>query len=244
MIQNISAQIDTEDIQKQKFIKILSSIFTKQNIFLYIISFMVSMVNCGGSISPFGLAMLAAASSNMVPIGGIYVSTLLGTLLRFGPDGFLNYILTSLVFIVMMLIFKPKYKMLDDSKVKNGKFVVLAVFSVELIKLIFNKFMIYDLLMVISITTTTYIFYKIFANSLIVIKDYGIKKAFAIEEVVGASLLLAIAFSSFGNLSVFGLEIRNILCILLVLILGWKNGILLGTTSGVTIRCSNRDNIR
>lgn len=67
------------------------------------------------------------------------------------------------------------------------------------------------------------------------IKDYKIKAAFSIEEVVGASLIFAIATAAFGDFSIFGMQLRNILSILIVLILGWKNGILLGATSGVTI---------
>ena len=48
-------------------------------------------------------------------------------------------------------------------------------------------------------------------------------------------MLLAISVGAFGELSVFGFGIRNILSILIVMVLGWKNGILVGTTSGVTI---------
>ncbi|MCI8352584.1 MAG: hypothetical protein HFJ58_03095 [Clostridia bacterium] len=88
--------------------------------------------------------------------------------------------------------------------------------------------MVYDLLVAIGIAISSYIFYKIFANSIIVINEFGIKKAFAIEEVIGASILLAIAASSFRELSIFGFEIRTILSILIVLVLGWKNGVLVG----------------
>ena len=52
---------------------------------------------------------------------------------------------------------------------------------------------------------------------------------------MGASLLLAISVTCFGDLNVFGFSIRNILSILIVLVLGWKNGVLVGTTAGVTI---------
>ena len=95
--------------------------------------------------------------------------------------------------------------------------------------------MIYDLLLSVGIAISSYIFYKIFANSLIVINEFGIKKAFSIEEVIGASILLAICASSFRNLSIFGFEIKTILSILIVLVLGWKNGVLVGATTGITI---------
>ena len=81
----------------------------------------------------------------------------------------------------------------------------------------------------------TYIFYKIFSNSITVIRQAGVKKVFSIEEVMGTSLLLAIAFTALGDTTIFGYNLKNILSILLVLILGWKNGILVGATSGITI---------
>ena len=92
-----------------------------------------------------------------------------------------------------------------------------------------------DLLSYITFAILSVVFYKIFVNSLIVIKEFKEKSSFSIEEVIGASLLLSIAISALGDLSIFELSIKNILSILIVLTLGWKNGILIGTTSGVTI---------
>lgn len=106
---------------------------------------------------------------------------------------------------------------------------------VQIISMFFKEWMIYDVIQSIAISLCSFIFYKIFANSIIVIKEYQVKTAFSIEEVVGASMLFAIATSAFKGINIFGLHLQNILSILIVLILGWKNGILLGTTSGVTI---------
>ena len=85
------------------------------------------------------------------------------------------------------------------------------------------------------VSIVSYVFYKIFVNSLTVIREFGNKMAFSIEEIIGASLLLAICFTKFGSFAILGYELKNILSILLVLILGWKNGILVGATGGVTI---------
>lgn len=86
----------------------------------------------------------------------------------------------------------------------------------------------YDLFMGITLGVITYIFYKIFSNSLTTISEYGETKAFTVEEVVGAGLMLGIAVTAFKGLSIFGLEIKHILSILIVLVLGWKQGILIG----------------
>ena len=108
-------------------------------------------------------------------------------------------------------------------------------FLVQAFGMVFTGFLVYNLFSSILTGIITYIFYKIFANSLIVLKDFSIKNAFSIEEVIGASLILAIAVSAFGNIQIFGLDIREILSIIIILVLGWKHGIVLGATSGITI---------
>lgn len=239
MFQNISGQVDTEEIEKErtneKLKYIVQKLFSKQDIILYIIAFMISQVNCGQIVAPFGLAIFAATCSNSIPSAIVYLMTILGTWVGFGANGLLNYILTSLIFVGSFLIGRPKYKQTEEPKLKLGKYVFLSNLLVQIATLIWKEWMVYDIILAISVSLCNYIFYKIFANSIIAIKEYKIKAAFSVEEVVGASMILAIATAAFGNFSIFGLEVRNILSILIVLILGWKNGILLGTTSGVTI---------
>ena len=89
---------------------------------------------------------------------------------------------------------------------------------------------------------TTYIFYKIFVNSITVIIDFTTKRAFTIEEVMGTSLLLSITATAFESLDIFEFSISNILSILIVLVLGWKNGMLVGATGGITIGVVLRNN--
>ena len=136
----------------------------------------------------------------------------------------------------MVLVFKPWYEeKYKAERRKLGKYVLISTVSVQIIQMLFRGFLLYDLFLGIVTGVVTYIFYKIFANSLIVISEYDIKEAFTVEEVVGASLILSIATCAFGGLSIFNFQIKTVLSILIVLVLGWKQGILIGTTSGVTI---------
>ncbi len=222
------------DNKKRRIIN-LKNLFSVSDFILYAISFMVSMVSFKGEFAPFGLAMFAAVCSNRIPAGFVYIATSLGTLIGFGPGGFLNYLLATLLFIVMTLIFRPKFQEDRNEKQKLGLYVLISSFIVQVGKMFFTMFLVYDLLVSVVFAILTYIFYKIFANSITVIKDYGIKQAFTVEEVIGASLLLSIAIYSLHGLNIFGLSISNILSIMLVLFLGWKNGMLIGATSGITI---------
>ena len=65
---------EEEIIEKQnKTKRILKQIFTMQNTFIYILTFMISKVGFGTDVLPFGIAIFAAACSNMVPSAAVFV---------------------------------------------------------------------------------------------------------------------------------------------------------------------------
>ena len=246
MFQNISKESEQEfneeiKVNKKEEVKeIFKKLFTKQNIILYIITFMVSMVNISSdnvmfSITPFGIAIIAAALSSNMPVGIMYAISLISTFIKFGPNSLLTYILTTLVFFVTILIKRPKIQDEVNEQKRLGMHLFISTLIVQVVPMFFRSFILYELLTGVMLSISTYIFYKIFSNSITVIREVGIKKVFSIEEVIGTSLLLTIAFMALGNTAVFGYSVKNILSILLVLILGWKNGILVGATSGITI---------
>ena len=101
--------------------------------------------------------------------------------------------------------------------------------------MLFTTLKLSNVIFTVLLSIITYIFYKIFVNAIDVIYEYGEKKVFSIEELMGASLLLAIAITALEPINILGYSLKNVLCILIVLILGWKSGILVGTTGGVTI---------
>lgn len=246
MFQNITKDFEArneyneiKNNKNRKIKEIIKSAVKGQNLLLYIVAFMLSLVsgNIGLNYSIFALAIFAATSSNGIPIGILYVITMIGTLIKFQTEGLLSYLLTSFIFIIMILVFKPKKILAEyqNEKQKLGKFVFLSILIGQLIKLLFKTFLVYDLLISISAALIGYIFYKIFSKSIIVINEIRTKKIFSLEEVIGATLMVSIAATTLGNIEFIGLNIGNIISILLVLILGWKNGILIGTTSGVTV---------
>lgn len=244
MFQNISSKdMEGQEIkqeQKDSVKEILHRLFAKQNIILYTISFLISMVGLSSenvifSIVPFGLSFIAAALSNGQAVGIMYVLSLIGTFTKFGTNSFLTYFITSLVFFVLVLLIRPKLQDNVNEKKKIGMHLFFAVLLVQIVPVFFRTFIVYDALISIMLAITTYIFYKIFVSSILMIKEFDSKRAFTIEEVMGTSLLLAITISSFGKLSIFGFSVKNVLSILIVLILGWKNGVLVGATGGITI---------
>ena len=240
MFQNINENtIDFDSkntIEKEHKVNIFSNVFAKNNIILYIVSFMLSLVSLNGEFSIFSISMLGACFASSVPALGIIIASLIGNFIKFGVGGALGYFLTALVMVITLFILKPRYNEQErNEKIKLGKNVFTATLAIQIIKLAISGFTIYDVLSTITLSIIALVFYKIFVNSIVLIQDFNDKKAFSIEEVIGASLLLSIAVGGFGDLNILGFSIRNILSILIVMVLGWKNGILVGTTTGVTI---------
>ena len=242
MFQNITMDATEEEIErvnnKRNIKNIIKSAIKGQSILLYILAIMLSCVDgIGLNYSIFAMAIFAATISNGIPCGILYILTMIGTLVKFQTAGLLSYLFTTAILVVLILIFKPKKLLLqyENEKIKLGKYVFFAVLLGQVIKLLFKEYLIYDLLVSITSAMTVYIFYKIFSKSIIVINEIINKKVFSIEEVIGATLLVSIATTCFGNMEILGIGLGNIISILLVLILGWKNGVLIGTTSGVTV---------
>lgn len=246
MFQNLSGETPEqqngyyEDNKKVSTKDVLKRLFAKQNLILYIITFLISTVGLSDnsilfSISPFGLAIIAGALSNNRPIGIMYVLSLIGTFIGFGFNDLLIYFITTLLFFVTILIIRPRVSENVNEQKKIGGHLFFSVILVQLVSIMFNGFYVFELLSSIMLGIVTYIFYKIFVNAITMIIDFGTRGAFTIEEVIGTCLLLAVSATAFRDLAIFGFSIKNIISILIVLVLGWKNGILVGATGGITI---------
>lgn len=237
MFQNVSnSRIDINKEDNKKVSLILKELFTVHNVVIYILTFLVSMVSIKNEIIPFGLAILAACMGGTVPIFMVYIVSFISTWIFHGGDGLATFFGTSIIFFVLIFIFKPKVSLGERNEVlKVGTRLFFASFLYNLINNIRGVFLIYDLFLGLVIAALTYTFYKIFVNGIVVIRDWGEKKAFTVEELIAASIIIAIAISVLKDVQIFSLSISNILIIFIILVLGWKNGMLIGGTAGLSI---------
>lgn len=239
MFQNINEdtiEINNKAEKAKRNVNIFSNVLTKENLAIYVVAFMMSLVGIGGDFSIFSISVLGACFASSVPALGVVAVSLLGNFIKFGVGGGLGYFLTILVLIITLFIFKPRYNEEErNEKIKIGKNVFIATLLIQIVKIAMAQFTLYDVLASITLSIIALVFYKIFVNSIVVVQEFYEKRAFSIEEVIGASLMIAIAVGGIGDFNVAGFSIRNILSILIVMVLGWKNGMLIGTTSGVTI---------
>lgn len=237
MFQNLAESVElnnNEDVKVNKF-ESLKKIFTVQNVIIYILSFLVSTVSIKDGITPFAMAFFVAACSSNIPAGAILVTTSIGTIVSFGANAFLTYFLTVLIFLLTIVFFKP-YIQDDRNEIsKLGKNLIISILVVQAIKIFMGPVLVYDIIIAIVSTILTYVFYKVFVNSIGIFETFGFKSAFAIEEIIGATVLVSLAAVSVSQYRVFGMSVANVLAIFLILVLAWKNGVLVGSTIGVSL---------
>lgn len=214
----------------------LKEIFKYQNVIIYILTFLMSTLSVKGEFAPFGLAMMAACVGESVPIIGVFIVAIIGTFLGNGLSSLGNFIATSIIYFITVLVFKTKIAVEERNElVKTGGQLCFASFVVSLVQSIIGVFTLYDVFMGLIIAAMTYVFYKIFVNGLTFIKDLNIKKAFTIEELIAGVIIVSLASVALNGINIFSLNLSNIIMILLIMILGWKNGILVGAVSGISV---------
>ena len=241
MFQNIAdeeVQNDNikENINNSKIDYRLKEIFKIQNVIIYVITFMISTLSIKNANVPFGLAMVAACVGEEIPVIGVFVSAVLGTAIGNGIKGMSTFLLNSIIYFALVIIFN--YKIAVDERnevIKTGGKLFFSCIIVPIIKSIFGVFLFYDVFMAIITSSLIYVFYKIFVNGLIIIESFKEKKAFTIEELIASTIIIAVASTVFNSLNVFGLSISNIIIIFMIMYLGWQYGMTVGAVAGVSI---------
>ena len=242
MFQNFAENIiqnNNEDVNSKRKIRLnlehYIEIFKIQHIIIYILSFLISTVSIRDGLFPFGFAFFVAACSSTIPAGPVLIATLLGTLLSQGISGTLIYVLSVLVFLFTIVIIKPYVQDDRNEITKLGRNLIISSIIVQAIKLFIGTFLVYDAIIAVLTIMLTYIFYKIFVNSIGVLENIGLKSAFTIEEIIGATIIAAVSAVAVSSYRIFGISIANIISIFVILVLAWKNGVLVGSTIGVSV---------
>ena len=202
----------------------------KEEVFLLFIGFLISRVSISGRLAPFGVGFLGAYL--LIKGTNLYVllSVILGSLSLVGFKG-LDYALASvLIYIVFIRINEMQEStLLRASLISSLVFLFTRLFST----LLFRQFYIYDLFILffegILVFTFGYIFS--FSMPLEEIKNKGISN----EKMICSFITLSLVLSGLSSIWFFGLSLKNIISIIVIVYLGYKQGVFLGTASGCVL---------
>ena len=240
MFQNI-ADMDAqeENLKTNNTIYRLKQIFRYQNIIIYILTFLMATLSIKGEIVPFGLAMVAACVGETVPLIGVYLSAIIGTYVGNGAAATGNFAGISIVYFLLVLFVKTKIAIDErNESIKSGGKLFSAAMIITIITSYRNTFSLYDVFMGSISASLMYVFYKIFVNGLATIKDFNDKKAFTIEELVASVIIVSIASVALSEVVILGYSLTEILVLFMIMVLGWKHGLLIGAITAISIGLS------
>ena len=217
---------EDRDFEKRIDIK---KFFELKSILIYILSILIGMCKLPSGATPFGLALLGAIADTSYPLIVPIILISGTTLVSFGGVCFVKFIISSFIFIIAKSFIK------GNSKIGNAAKILFATAISEIIVLLFSNTIIYDAVMAAFMSATTAVFYLVFSSGLPFIIDFDERKIDSHETLMAAGILITVAVSTLGDFSIGGLSVRSVICILMVLLLGWKRGATVGLISGVSI---------
>ena len=84
MLQNVNSETQEEEIYENRINLLLKELFKPHNCLIYILTFLVSMVEIRNEALPFGLAIVGACLGSTIPIFMVYISSLLSVGIFYG----------------------------------------------------------------------------------------------------------------------------------------------------------------
>ena len=202
----------------------------KEEVLLLLFGFLISRVVISGRLAPFGIGFLGAYL--LIKGNNLYVllSVILGSISYSGIKG-LDYQLA----IILIYISFIKVNEAEESTLLRASLISSLVFLITRLSstLLFREFYMYDLFVLlfegILVFTMTYIFS--FSMPIEDIKNKGLSN----EKMVCTFITLSLVLSGLDSIWFFGLSLKNIICIVMIVYLGYKQGVLLGSVSGCVL---------
>lgn len=226
-------RIKKRDEEEKNNKNILIKEFTKLIIY-FLASFLISRVMMVNLMAPFGIAFLI---SNVIKEEkSIKLTSALGTTI-----GYIS--IHSSVKDIWVYLFLVPLIILNCYVLKNKKqkSIIKSVFILVFLEIaIYNKFKL-NISPLISVTNsifqTSCIFslYYIIDYSKICTKGFKTKHLFNSEEVISMCITLSLIISGIRELNIFGLSIRNILALSIIVMIGYVKGSSVGAACGIAM---------
>jgi stage II sporulation protein E len=215
-------------LKSRSIIKFFSGI---NNSIVLPIAFLLGRASLTGGMMPFATAVYAAI------YGLSYNKILVAVAMLFGmvTKGARHQIFISAVSI---LLFSIAGRFIKKSE-KSGTIVyavtaTVSIFIPSIIYIYFKGFLLFDFLMSLLNALIVTMLVVIFRKGAMAINDRKRLHSFSNEEVISIAIIFALALSGLSNISFFGVSVKNISCILLILIFSYKCGASAGAAIGVT----------
>ncbi len=225
----------TVSVQMNKtgyLVKFISRFFLQQNNFLILISgFLLGSSNIAGMLS-LGAAFFAASYGS----AGIRIMTAAAVLLGAVFRGSLEMVYINAAAMLLFCVFSIPLKYTNERmNIKAAAVLFVSMLVPQLMLAGLGGFLLYDVLKSFFSSFICFALYFVFRFSIPVMSGSLKKALYGSEEAVSIGLAAALIISGIGTVQIIGFSIRNVLCVLLLLLLSYKCGAGAGASAGAVI---------
>lgn len=197
---------------------------------IYIMTLFISRGAIMEGLTPFGIALVTAYALKHGRALLVAVISCIGVISYHGYSG-ASYIFTILAVLICVRMIKNR------TKVTTLRLALLASFITVITKIsiiLINDLFLYDIVMSVFEGIIVFSLTYIFTYSIGILEGLY-DRPFTSEELICGAIMLSLAVSGIGNLALFGLSVKNVIGISLIIAFGFLRGPSMGAAVGITI---------
>ena len=218
---------------KGNIIELFKQLFSVRNIFCFFIAYLMSKLEFTNGITPFAPALLAAMYlfkiPTLLPVSGSVIGMIASNMQM---STILEYLAFALVFLLISAFIKIDG---TSKKISTAMRLSFSFLIINAVSMLISKTLMMDLIMTGYELFTIILFYILFASAFFVFVNINKPAIFANEDLISFAVMLAIASFSLESVIVLNLSLINLIGIILVLVVGYKNGAISGCVTGALI---------
>lgn len=198
-----------------------------------ILAFFIGRANIMDKLTPFAIAFISAyiitGKFNLY----LFLSTMLGMFTFQGFKGIEYFIAINLI----LLLYNSYEKKVKTTLIKSSLFISIIFTLTRLfILLAFKNIFLYDIFLIIFEGLTVFTLSYMFSYS---ISTESVNKVYTNEKIICSFIILSLIISGIGNLSIFGISVKNIINTVLILYFAHSEGALIGGVIGISLGLTN-----
>ncbi len=203
----------------------------KTNLIILPAAFLLGRISLLGGLMPFGIALYAATLGLNVNRIMISVAIFAGMLTSGATVQLYTTFAAMLLFNALNLPFKKSV----GSSARVGIIAFIGVLIPEMLITWLQGFLMYDVLKSLLNGFIIFALVFVFKNVLEVLGNPARKYSLSNEEILCIAIACALAVGGLGNWNILGISIKNILCILIILVFSFRTGAGNGAAIGVIV---------
>jgi stage II sporulation protein E len=225
--------------RKNRSTKLLNLLeyLNKANFFILPMAFLLGRITLFDGRMPFGIAIYAATLG--MNINRIFISiAIFAGMLSSGSayENELFYMLTTAITAMLLInAINIPFKKSVGSHLRVGIITFIGLLIPEILFIYLQGFYVYSILEALLNAFIIFALVFVFKNVMGVLDSPTRIYSLTNEETLSIAIACALAVSGLGPFYIYGVSLRNILCIIIILVFSYKTGTGNGTAIGVIV---------